>query len=216
MPRTAVVSVPKEAVDHAFIWGVHSAAVKYSLWPTAVRRACTQRVATESKRQHYARLAKAEEVWRSDVPVDKRYEAIAHAAREGFESASLKFGFSIPTLSYWSHNLGSGYVKRIRQKGSPFERFMAKVQVRPNGCWEWLGRYDTKNDAVFSLGGGRQRMQARYYAYMVIKEMEMADEEWLVATCKNDNCVAPDHLISNMQLFQDDRLRRWLENPETP
>lgn len=71
------------------------------------------------------------------------------------------------------------------------ERIKAKVTVRPDGCWEWLGYRDRKGYGRFSLKN-RQVVVARasYEAHVGPIAPEMTVDH----LCRFTSCVNPGHL----------------------
>lgn len=83
------------------------------------------------------------------------------------------------------------------------EAFMAKVEVRGDGCWEWQGRTNAKGyGQVYSA---RVKWQAHRWAYAHLPGGgELIDGHHLHHQCGNGSCVRPDHLI---QVTQDEHAK---------
>lgn len=72
------------------------------------------------------------------------------------------------------------------------ERFWAKVEKRPDGCWQWTA---SKRGG----GYGRLRVDGRYhgahqFSYAVIHGLEIPSGLNLDHLCRNRACVNPAHL----------------------
>lgn len=71
------------------------------------------------------------------------------------------------------------------------QRLMAKVDVDPDGCWQWIGSTDT-------TGYGQVRIaQKLHRAHRVVYERHVGlipDGLTLDHLCKNRACVNPEHL----------------------
>ena len=77
------------------------------------------------------------------------------------------------------------------QLTSDLTRFWQKVEVKPNGCWEWTGALQGKGYGHFSVG--RKKVAAhRWYYEQVRGEVPTGFE--LDHKCRNLKCVNPDHL----------------------
>lgn len=80
---------------------------------------------------------------------------------------------------------------RIEAFISSMRRFWAKVEVCPNGCWEWRGATNGKGYGQFWNGG--KAMPAHRFLYeLFIKKIE--DDLELDHLCRNQKCVNPSHL----------------------
>jgi hypothetical protein len=72
-----------------------------------------------------------------------------------------------------------------------FQRFMAKVQITPAGCWEWTGAKTDKGYGQFWNDGHNNRAHRVSYEHFVgaiPKGMELDH------LCNNHACVNPHHL----------------------
>lgn len=70
-------------------------------------------------------------------------------------------------------------------------RFLKKIQVLDNGCWQWTGGKNLKNYGRFTYAGRLQPSHrfAYFYFYNEIDETLTIDH-----LCKNHSCVNPLHL----------------------
>lgn len=72
-------------------------------------------------------------------------------------------------------------------------RFLAKVDVRVDGCWEWNGATRSSTYGAFAYGGRRKVVQAHRWSYEhfvgPVPEGMQIDH-----LCRNRACVRPDHL----------------------
>lgn len=85
------------------------------------------------------------------------------------------------------------------------ERFLSKILIQPNGCWEWCGTFCKKKygDRPHFWIEGRPRIAAR--VSWELFRGPIPDGKMICHTveCSNERCVNPDHLypgdqISNM------------------
>jgi hypothetical protein len=76
----------------------------------------------------------------------------------------------------------------------PEERFWAKVERRPDGCWVWTSTLGGGGYGTFSIGGrqGRQ-VKAHRFAYEIVRG-EIPEGLDLDHLCRVRACVNPDHL----------------------
>lgn len=71
------------------------------------------------------------------------------------------------------------------------ERFLSKISIAENGCWEWTGVLTRKGYGMF-WNSGRMGLAHRY-SYMFFKG-SIPDGLDLDHLCRNPKCVSPDHL----------------------
>lgn len=79
-----------------------------------------------------------------------------------------------------------------RGYASVVERFRAKYDVTPAGCWEWNRGQDRGGYGQFMLTGGRI-VKAHQFAYELHKGPVPIGME-LDHLCRNRRCVNPEHL----------------------
>lgn len=79
--------------------------------------------------------------------------------------------------------------------GSPLERFLAKICIKPNGCWEWLGGHAKAGYALLDIesDGSWKPVAAHRFSYETFVG-PIPDGKELDHLCRNRGCVNPDHL----------------------
>jgi hypothetical protein len=76
-----------------------------------------------------------------------------------------------------------------------YKNFLAKIDKKESGCWEWLGFIDKDGygSLVLTLNGKQKYMRAHRLSYLLfigkIKEVLVTDH-----LCRNRSCVNPHHL----------------------
>ena len=78
-------------------------------------------------------------------------------------------------------------------KRTPTERFWAKFQKDPTGCWIWTGCIDMSGYGRFGQGGRGKNMAAHRWAYMTFVG-PIPDGYQLDHLCRVRACVNPAHL----------------------
>ena len=82
-------------------------------------------------------------------------------------------------------------VGAIRPRGSPEQRFWAKVE-KSDGCWQWIGARDRSGYGRFtsfpSYGTLAHRISFAICGGVLVTGLEMDH------LCRNRGCVRPDHL----------------------
>lgn len=71
------------------------------------------------------------------------------------------------------------------------ERFISKIKLSDNGCWEWTGQKMKNGYGTFSVDGSKRL--AHRFSYDACN-MEPAGDNHVHHTCCNRGCVNPWHL----------------------
>ncbi len=103
--------------------------------------------------------------------------------------------------------------KTIQATDKDIERFMAKVDILPNGCWFWnggrsRGKGNKKWYGSFSVNG--VTIRAHRFSCEVLGEMPpLPDGHDRSHTCDFSLCVNPEHVVYlPKEENQEQRLRR--------
>lgn len=88
------------------------------------------------------------------------------------------------------------YAVWYRTQGGPLtppslQRFMAKVQENPSGCWVWVAGLDRHGYGRFKFGG---RVQGAHRVAWLLMRGPIPDGMHIDHLCRNPSCVNPDHL----------------------
>lgn len=86
--------------------------------------------------------------------------------------------------------------KYLGMTGRDWERFWAKVRIRPHGCWEWVGAVQGK-EACRGGGYGSFKLCGLTRAAHVLAYQAMVGDPsgyHLDHLCRNTRCVNPAHL----------------------
>ena len=86
-----------------------------------------------------------------------------------------------------------GHMEEAMQRHQSIEdRFWAKVEAMPSGCWEWRAAHDPKGYGVFR---GEQSILVKAYkfSYELLCGPVPAGLQ-IDHLCRNPGCVNPDHM----------------------
>lgn len=73
----------------------------------------------------------------------------------------------------------------------PMERFVDKIDVLDNGCWQWLGSLVSSGYGMFSVGS--TNFYAHRFSYLLYNG-ELTKPLHIDHLCRNRGCVNPEHL----------------------
>lgn len=83
--------------------------------------------------------------------------------------------------------------RRTDPYASPDERFVRKVRVADDGCWQWLGSLSVKGYGHFYADRDRGVIRAHRWAYERLVG-PIPEGLTLDHLCRNTSCVNPAHL----------------------
>jgi hypothetical protein len=81
----------------------------------------------------------------------------------------------------------------VYQRPSLEERFWKKVEIMPNGCWEWQGMKNQYGYGLVWIIRKGKRISAHIFAHLNTGHT-IPDGFDLDHLCRNHACVNPDHL----------------------
>lgn len=115
-----------------------------------------------------------------------------------------------------------GQNQYTKDKASDETRFLAKVDKKENGCWEWNSTMQRQGYGLFWTGGkaknGGKYQVAHRYSYELHKE-PIAEGMFILHSCDNPKCVNPAHLSQgtpkdNMDDMKNKGREKWCHHGE--
>lgn len=89
------------------------------------------------------------------------------------------------------------------------DRLWARVQKRPDGCWEWQGYRDARGYGQIGLGTRNEGITSTHRAAWLVTGGEIPEGMVVRHKCDNPPCCNPDHLeLGTHQQNSDDKLAR--------
>ena len=102
----------------------------------------------------------------------------------------------------------------------PVLRFLIRVHIRTDGCWEWLGgKKETGYGRVRLTGHHKTERANRVMWYLV--HGSCPDEKHVLHACDNPSCVNPshlelgDHTLNMRQMSERNRNLRGEDKPDS-
>ena len=83
-------------------------------------------------------------------------------------------------------------MRKITQ--SNIEKFIAKIKISNNGCWEWQGYTDRLGYGRFHCSETKKQILAHRWIYQHIYKKILPIEILVCHSCDNPPCCNPSHL----------------------
>lgn len=99
------------------------------------------------------------------------------------------------------------YLHGHHRRRNMMDRFLEKIKVDGNGCWNWQGYMQKNGYGQFGISTNKS-----LYAHRVSYELfnkESTKGKYVCHKCDNPSCVNPDHLYLGTQL---DNIRDSIRN----
>jgi hypothetical protein len=96
----------------------------------------------------------------------------------------------------------------INSDAQVYERFIKKVEIAPNGCWNWTG------SLIRGYGNFNTSSKGKYahrFSYEVHKGRSISEGLDIDHLCLNPKCVNPDHLEPVTRA--ENTKRQWRNTP---
>ncbi len=96
-----------------------------------------------------------------------------------------------------------------------FARLISRIQVTPDGCWEWTGSCDPDGYARISF----ERKNCKASRVMWLAIHGVIPNLFVLHTCDNPPCINPWHLFlgTNQDNIRDaaNKNRLWIQQPDS-
>lgn len=101
------------------------------------------------------------------------------------------------------------------------EKLLARIELQPNGCWEWQRQIHPRGYAKWKVWGAKTGTQKSVWVHRLSYETFIGDiPEGLTIDhlCKNKSCINPDHLEAVSRKVNSERGNESYrqDNPKFP
>ena len=95
------------------------------------------------------------------------------------------------------------------RRGHPVARFLEKIEIQSNGCWEWMGYRNSLGYGELSQDNNKKLRAHRAMMELIHGTLAVKGKA-VLHTCDNPPCVNPDHLEIGTQTLN--MVDMWSKN----